>query len=53
MIAADIDASLCTGEPVLETLDDGFSPPTADPVPPALGDAAEPPEAQLGTQSPF
>lgn len=46
---ADIDPSLCTAEPVLEKLDDGFSPPAADeraspqpqpqpaPAPPVLG----------------
>jgi hypothetical protein len=53
MIAADIDASLCTGEPVLEKLDDGFSPPTVEPVPETPGNGALPPEAQLGTKSPF
>jgi hypothetical protein len=28
MIPADIDPSLCTGEPTLDSLEDGFSPPS-------------------------
>jgi len=45
MIPADIDPSLCTGEPLLERLDDGFSPPnheTTDPPP------TEPPRRPAG-----
>jgi hypothetical protein len=51
---AEIDPSLCTGEPTLESLDDGFSPPV-----PATGaeDARQPAsddaESFLGTKSPF
>jgi hypothetical protein len=53
MIPNDIDPSLRTGEPMLESLDDGFSPPTHDTQPPqAAGqEAAAPPE--LGPKSPF
>jgi hypothetical protein len=52
---ADIDPSLCTGERTLESLDDGFSPPT--PQPPDE-EAAEPaaatgPDIALGSKSPF
>jgi hypothetical protein len=54
MIPADIDPSLCAGEPLLDSLEDGFSPPVRNPtaaeVPPAT---AEPPEATLGPQSAF
>jgi hypothetical protein len=52
MIATDVDPSLCSGEPMLESLDDGFSPPPTDPVPPAPLDATSP-EDQLTTKSPF
>ena len=51
---ADVDASLCAGEPLLESLDDGFSPP-AQPSP----EAAEPtrpeqqPQPAFGPQSAF
>ena len=53
MTHADIDPSLCTGEPTLDSLDDGFSPP-----PPETSPSPEPaptPEAEraLGIQSPF
>lgn len=30
MLPADIDPSLCTSEPTLDSLDDGFSPPAQD-----------------------
>lgn len=56
-MAADVDPTLCTAEPVLETLDDGFSPPhheVPQPAPPAHGgfvpDAAE---CVSGGKSPF
>jgi hypothetical protein len=51
----DIDPSLCAGEPLLETLDDGFSPPPRSVESPPATDAqgAQPPEQALGTQSPF
>ena len=55
-MAADIDPTLCTAEPALETLDDGFSPPHHDeePRPPAPGIATpEAPECVLGSKSPF
>lgn len=50
---ADIDPSLCAGEPLLESLDDGFSPPAADEQPPQPDAAPLPPELALGTKSPF
>jgi hypothetical protein len=51
----DIDPSLCTGEPLLESLDDGFSPPSrsAESAPASDAQAGEPPEAALGPKSPF
>jgi hypothetical protein len=55
MIPADIDPSLCTGEPLLERLDDGFSPPnheTTDP-PPAEPSGAPPADLALPPKSPF
>jgi hypothetical protein len=48
---ADIDASLCTGEP-LERLDDGFSPP-ARPTEQRPEDQALPPEPALTEKSQF
>ena len=55
MIPNDVDPSLCTGEPLLESLDDGFSPPPREgdgtAVPPA--EPGQPPELSLGPQSPF
>lgn len=55
MIPNDVDPSLRAGEPLLESLDDGFSPPhRADeraPVPPS--ESGEPPELALGPKSPF
>ena len=55
MVPHDIDPSLCTGEHLLESLDDGFSPPKRDnEASPAPGaDSGEPPELALGPQSPF
>lgn len=51
----DIDPTLRTGEPLLESLDDGFSPPRRDnegsPAP--QPDPGQPPEFALGPQSPF
>ena len=55
MISADIDPSLCSGEPLLDSLEDGFSPPHQDegdaphaahPVPPGA-------EPVLTPKSPF
>jgi hypothetical protein len=43
MIRDDIDPSLRTGEPMLESLDDGFSPPLREPQP-------EPAEAEPGAE---
>jgi hypothetical protein len=55
MIPNDVDPSLCAGEPLLESLEDGFSPPTHQaegmPVPPAQ--PGQPPESVLGPKSPF
>jgi hypothetical protein len=55
MISNDVDPSLCAGEPLLESLDDGFSPPHHDAEaassPPA--EPGRPPEFALGTKSPF
>jgi len=55
MIPNDIDPSLRAGEPLLETLEDGFSPPAAasDTPAPRAADSALPPEEVLGPQSPF
>lgn len=50
MIPDDVDPSLRSGEPKLERLDDGFSPPPPKPAP-ALPE--EPPEAVLTSKSPF
>ena len=54
MISADIDPSLCTGEPTPERLDDGFSPP-AQHHPEAPKDSTSPPPAEttLTTKSLF
>jgi hypothetical protein len=56
MIYSDIDPSLCTSEPLLERLDDGFSPPSHDEhdtvsTEPASTSAR--PEFTLTTKSPF
>jgi hypothetical protein len=50
---ADVDPSLCSGEPTLETLDDGFAPPL--PETPQDGAPAPSAEAELAfsTKSPF
>jgi hypothetical protein len=54
MIPADIDPSLCAGEPLLESLDDGFSPPPRDEAPgEAQSDAPQPADLALGPKSPF
>jgi hypothetical protein len=55
MSPGDIDPSLRTGEPLLESLDDGFSPPPAvpDSAPGPDAQAATPLEPGLGSQSPF
>jgi hypothetical protein len=50
----DFDPSLCTAEPLLDSLADGFSPPVdAQPLPPRDDGAAEPPESTLSPKSPF
>lgn len=51
-----IDPSLRTGEPLLESLEDGFSPPArdAEPAQPGSdGQAATPADFALGPKSPF
>jgi hypothetical protein len=55
MSPGDIDPSLRTGEPLLESLDDGFSPPPTvpDPAPAPDAQAGTAPECGLGSQSPF
>lgn len=56
MISKDIEPSLRTGEPRLERLDDGFSPPAHEPEPQQAADAdaaAQPAELALSTKSPF
>lgn len=55
MTPDDIDPSLCTAEPLLDSLEDGFSPPARDD---GEGTAAQParglpPEPALGGKSPF
>ena len=51
----DIDPSLRPGEPLLESLDDGFSPPPRPAESPSTAEAesAVPPERTLGPKSPF
>jgi hypothetical protein len=50
----DIDPSLCTAEPLLESLDDGFSPPAdAQARPEQDIRDAETADLTLGPQSPF
>ena len=49
---ADIDPTLCAAEPVLEKLDDGFSPPASQDSPPPHPQAA-PAQPVLGAKSPF
>jgi hypothetical protein len=54
MTQTDVDPSLCTGEPTLDRLDDGFSPPPQDGAePPATAVPELPAEQLLGTQSAF
>ena len=53
MIPATIDPTLTAGEPMPETLVDGFSPPAAEPLAPAHADGAAPVEPVLGDKSPF
>lgn len=55
MIPVDIEPSLCSGEPTLERLDDGFSPPVASAPEPQPADAAgaSPTEPTLSTKSLF
>ena len=56
MCPDDIDPSLRAGEPLLESLEDGFSPPVpaVERVEPAAdGQPALPPESVLGPKSPF
>jgi hypothetical protein len=55
MATDDIDPSLRAGEPLLESLDDGFSPPQRhDPQPQQpMTPPGIPPEFGLGPQSPF
>jgi hypothetical protein len=56
MPAHDIDPSLRTGESARESLDDGFSPPARQPLPPPgdpEGDPAAPAQPALGPKSPF
>jgi hypothetical protein len=52
MIPADIDASLSSGEPRLESLDDGFSPPPHEDTELPAAEVPEP-EALLTSKSPF
>ena len=52
MIPDDVERSLRTGEPKLERLDDGFSPPTHEP-PPVPAEPAAPLEPALTSKSPF
>lgn len=51
----DIDPSLRAGEPLLESLDDGFSPPPrpAESQAAPQAEGGSPPEHALGTKSPF
>lgn len=48
-----IDPSLCPAEPAADSLDDGFSPPAADPQPAPAPPPTVPDEAALGDPSPF
>jgi hypothetical protein len=52
MQPADIDPSLCSGEPLGERLDDGFSPPPQEPQP-AKEHHGHAPEAALTDKSQF
>jgi hypothetical protein len=55
MIPNDVDPSLCAGEPLLESLEDGFSPPAqaTEHAPATDAPSRQPPEAALGPKSPF
>ena len=56
MIPADIDPSLCTSEPTLDSLDDGFSPPANETPHGAHAEAPGSPlpsEPALGAKSLF
>jgi hypothetical protein len=55
MSPADIDPSLRAAEPLLESLDDGFSPPPQEQTPRAAQEqgAPEQPERALGPKSLF
>ena len=55
MIPNDVDPSLCAGDSLLDTLEDGFSPPQheAEDTCASHADSGEPPEQALGTKSPF
>jgi hypothetical protein len=54
MSHADIEPSLCSGERTLESLDDGFSPPSTDTAQTGAS-TPDPSEAEpvLSTKSPF
>ncbi|HET8745167.1 MAG TPA: hypothetical protein VFM98_06165 [Ramlibacter sp.] len=54
MMPNDVDPSLCAGEPLLESLEDGFSPPAHAPeAAPPEAEPRQPAEAALGPKSPF
>ena len=57
MIPYEVDPSLHPGQPAPPQLDDGFSPPAAEPVqegrPPAAAKPAEPVDPSLWTKSDF
>jgi len=56
MVPNDIDPSLCAGEPLLESLEDGFSPPAGNAAPqpsPSGPDGAAAAEVTLAPKSPF
>jgi hypothetical protein len=55
MFPADVDPSLCTGEPRLDRLDDGFSPPAMNastPTHPVEPEPMSPEEGDDGTPNP-
>lgn len=53
MIRDDTDPSLCSGEPALDTLDDGFSPPSVPQGDAAPGNPTRlPVEPEFGPQLP-
>lgn len=49
----DIDPSLCAGEPLLDTLDDGFSPPATQEGPQPAQAPPLPAQQSPGAKSPF